>query len=265
MTGSSRYGCGSGRGRPVSSAILFGLLALLAVLAGCGGPRVHAPRSEFIPFSPEQKASLEAKAGNEYRIQEGDILKIYFAFERELSQEGVVVLSDGAVSLMGVDRVMLAGRTISEADSLLTLAYSKDYREPTLSVMIQETQGRRVYLTGQVRVPGYYPVPLGGTDLMGAIATAGGFTEEADAENAVIVRVTSEGYQFQQVDLTTFGAAGFVAAAAITLQPYDIVYVPRNGAGDFGYLTRTVLTGLGAITRMAYDIYNVASGVRGRY
>ncbi len=265
MTGSSRYGCGSGRVRPVLSAILLGLLALLAVLAGCGGPRVHAPRSEFIPFSPEQKASLEAKAGNEYRIQEGDILRIYFAFERELSQEGVVVLSDGAVSLMGIDRVKLAGHTISEADSLLTLAYSKDYREPTLSVMIQETQGRRVFVTGQVRNPGYYPVPVNGMDVMGAITIAGGLAEDASAENTLVVRVTPEGYQFQEVNLDDFGTAKYVPFAAMPLRAYDVVYVPRSGAGDFQYLTKSVLVGLSYITRMAYDIYNVASGVRGRY
>jgi protein involved in polysaccharide export with SLBB domain len=245
-------------------AVLTGLM-LLAIVSGCAGARVNAPRSEFVPFTPEQKATLDAQANHSYRIQEGDILKVYFAFQRELNQDGVVVLADGSISLIGVDRIPISGLTLSEVDSVLTAAYSRDYREPALSVMIQETQGRRVYVTGQVRNPGYYPVPVGGMDVMGAITIAGGLVEDAAEENTVIVRVMPEGYQCQQVDLSHFGSSKYAPFAVMPLRAYDVVYVPRSGAGDFQYLTKSILVGLGYITRMAYDIYNVANGVTGRY
>jgi protein involved in polysaccharide export with SLBB domain len=251
-------------GRRSAGALLSWVL-LSSGLAGCGGTHTYPPRSDLVPFTTEQRTTLDTQAGRAYRIQEGDVLKVYFAYERDLNQDGVVVLSDGAASLLGVDRITLAGLTIAEADSALTLAYSHEYREPALSVMIQETQGRRVYVLGEVRNPGYYQVPVGGIEIMNAITMASGFTDDAARDGTLVVRVTNEGYQFQEVDLDGFGSAQFAPLSAMPLRAYDIVYVPRSRTGDFGYFTRTVLVGLGYITRMAYDIYNITHGLTGRY
>jgi protein involved in polysaccharide export with SLBB domain len=254
-------GCNSGNR---AGAALAGVMLLVAI-AGCGGTQAFVPRSEFIPFTPEQKVVMDAQSSNAYRIQEGDILKVYFAYEHELNQDNVVVLNDGAVTLTSVDRIRLAGHTMAEADSIITAAYSREYREPDLSVMIQETSGRRVYVLGQVRNPGFYQVPNGGIDIIGVITMAGGFADDSAPAGTLVVRVTGDGYQFQEVNLEKFGKPGFAPFAAIPLRSYDIVYVPRSRVGDFSYFTKSVLTGLGYITRMAYDLYTVSSHVTGRY
>ncbi|MBK7048544.1 MAG: SLBB domain-containing protein [bacterium] len=57
-------------------------------------------------------------------------------------------------------------------------------------MMIQETQGRRVYVLGEVRTPGFYKLPMGGTDVMSAIALASGFTDDAARDGTIIVRIT---------------------------------------------------------------------------
>lgn len=252
--------------RPWRRAAAAPFAALLLVgLAGCGGTQAYTPRSEFIPFTPEQRTVLEAHTGRAYRIQEGDILKVYFSYERSLNQDGVVVLSDGSVSLIGVDQVRIAGLTMAEADSLLTMAYAKEWREPALSVMIQETEGRKVYVLGEVRNPGFYKVPLGGIDIVNAITVAGGFVDTAAQDGTLIVRVNGDGYQFQEVNLKAFGTNGFAPFAATPLQPYDIVYVPRSRSGDFATFTKNVLGGLATITRMAYDLYNITRDLPGRY
>lgn len=223
------------------------------------------PRSEFIPFTPEQKLDLRAQSGRAYRIQEGDILKVRFAYERSLDQDQVHVLTDGTVSLVGIDPVRLAGLTMAEADSALTSAYSREYREPALSVMMQESQGRRVYVVGQVRSPGLHKVPGGGLDVMSAITLAGGFTDDAAREGAVVVRVTPEGYQFQEVNLEEFGTAGFVQIATVPLQAYDIVYVPRSKVGNFSYFARSILAPLANLTRVVLDVRYITSDSYGRY
>ncbi len=241
------------------------LVLLLALVAGCGGPRVNVPRSEFVPFTPEQKAVLATRAAHEYRIQEGDVLKVYFPYERALNQEFVHVLSDGSVNLVGIDRVVLAGLTMAQADSILTASYSRDYREPELSVIMQESRGRRVYVLGEVSDPGVYVVPSGGIDIMSAITMASGFTENAAREGTLIVRVTLEGYQYQEVNLKDFGAGPFAGSAVMQLQPFDVVYVPRRRIADFGYFTRNVLNGISSMTRITADIYSIAKGQPGRY
>lgn len=245
------------------AAILAGLL--LMAMSGCGGTRSLALRSEFIPFTAEQAVELQASRNRAYRIQEGDLLSIRFAYEKSLDQDRVVVLSDGSVSLVGVDTVRLAGLTMSEADSILTAAYSKEYREPSLSVMMLESQGRRVYVLGEVSDPGQYSVPGGGIDVMSAIVMASGFKDDAAREATIVVRITPEGYQVQEVDLSNFGKPEFALSTAFVLRPYDIVYVPRSRQGDFGYFSRTILSGLSYVTRIAYDLYNVTSGNVGRY
>lgn len=265
MTGCSQFPFPARRGSRVLLVVSVAGVLLLTLLAGCGGSAPRPPRTDFIPFTTEQKTSYEAQAGRSYRIQEGDVLKVYFAYERDLNQEGVVVLSDGTVSLIGIDSIRLAGLSIAQADSALTATYAHDYREPALSVMIQETQGRRVYVLGEVRNPGFYQVPVGGLELMNAISMASGFTEDAARDGTLVIRVTDQGYQFQEVDCSRFGRRDFAQFAATPLRPYDIVYVPRSRNGDFGYFTKSVLVGLSYVTRMAYDLYNVTRDLPGRY
>lgn len=247
-----------------AGVLTAGLLALLA-LSGCGstGPRV--PRTDFIPFSPEQKIELQSSASRSYRIQEGDVLRVRFAYEKNLDQDWIHVLSDGTCNLVGIDTIHLSGLTMTEADSVLTLAYSREYREPALSVIMQETQGRKVYVLGQVRNPGLFKVPEQGMDVLNAITMASGFTDDACRSSTCVVRVTPEGYQFQEVDLDKIGEIDLAAVAAVQLQPYDIVYVPRSRSGDFNYFARNVLAGIGSLTRIAYDLRYVISGRLGAY
>jgi polysaccharide export outer membrane protein len=243
----------------------FMVASLVAVVAGCGGGPAYVMRSEFISFTPEQQVELQSREHRAYRIQEGDILQLRFAYEPSLNQDGIVVLPDGSVNLIGVDRIPLAGRTVSEADSLLTLAYSREYREPDLSILFQETAGRRVYVMGEVRNPGMYRLPMGGTDIMSAVTLAAGFTENAARDGAMVMRITETGYQVHEVNLDQFATPQFGGIAALQLQSYDIVYVPRSRAGNLAYFARSVLQSLGTATRIVYDLKFISDSSLGRY
>lgn len=233
---------------------------LLMVLAGCGGSAYQPPRTSLVEFSPEERAVLESSRGNAYRIQEGDVLKIAFPYLKELNQEGVIVLPDGAVSLIGVDRVELRGQTITQADSLITAAYAQDYVDPSLSVLVVKTKGRQVYVMGEVDEPGLYTLPEGGVDVLGAVSLAGGFTDDAAKGNTILVRVTTDGYLVQELDLSELQATESMTLAMVRLEAYDVVYVPKSRIGDFDYFARTVLRGIGYITRVAYDVRYLSTG-----
>ncbi len=243
------------------------LIALLVALAGCGGSggAGMGPRTSYVEFTEDQLMNIAASESHAYRIQEGDVLRIAFPYERDLNQDDVVVLHDGAVSLIGVDRIELAGLTLTQADSVVTAAYAKDYLEPDLSIMVMETGGRQVYVLGQVRNPGLHKLPQGGVGIIGAITVAGGFTEDAAKAGTALVRMTDTGYLVQELDLTNIAAAEYAAIAAVGLEPYDIVYVPRSRMGDFSYFSRTVLQGLLNMTRMAADIKYLSGVTYGRY
>jgi protein involved in polysaccharide export with SLBB domain len=240
-----------------------GLLTVL--LAGCAAQRPYMAQSEFVPFTPEQRVQLASKTSEQYRIQEGDILRVRFAYERELDQDNVIVLTDGSVSLVNVGSVRLAGMTMTQADSLLTSAYSRDYREPSLSVIMQESKGRQIYILGEVHDAGCYNVPMTGIDVVNALAMASGMTENAAPDGVVVVRLTPEGYRFQEINLKAFGKGQFAAASTFELRPYDIIYVPRSRLGNLAYFARSVLSGVGNLTGAVYDIFNIVNGVPGRY
>lgn len=253
------------RGKWQFNASLILGLSLLAVLGGCGGSSGVA-RTSFVEFTPEQKQEIDAGSSQEYRIQEGDVLKVAFSYETELNQEGVLVLNDGSITLMGVDRIELAGLTLTEADERVTLAYAKDYLEPDLSIIVQKTPGRRVFVLGEVRSPGMHELPSGGIDMLGAISVAGGFTSDAAKSGSVLVRVTDAGYLVQEVNLDGFASISSAGLAAIKIQPYDVVYVPRSRIGDFSYFSKNVIAGIAQITRIAVDINYLSGGAFvGRY
>ncbi len=236
---------------------------LLAVLGGCGGTS-DVVRSNFVEFTPEQKQEIDAGSNNEYQIQEGDVLGVAFSYQRDLNQDNVVVLHDGAINLVGVDRIEVAGLTMTEADSLVTRAYAKDYLEPNLSIIIKETQGRRVYVMGEVRNPGMHQLPVGGIDILGAITVAGGFSDDAAKAGTVLVRVANEGYLVQEIDMSNFNSPASAGLATIQIQPYDVIYVPRSRTGDFAYFSKSILSGLVQITRIAADMKYLSGGSLGR-
>lgn len=252
------------RGKNSQISLMILGLALLVVLGGCGGGPSTVVRSNFVEFTPEQIQEIDTNAGNEYRIQEGDILKVAFPFEKQLTQADVVVLNDGSISLEGADRLEVGGLTVTEADSLVTHAYGKDYIEPDLSIIIQETQGRRVYVMGEVRNPGMHRLPSGGIDMLGAITVAGGFSEDAAKAGAVLVRVENDGYLVQEIDMSDFSSLASAGLATLQIQPYDVIYVPRSRVGDFAYFSKTVLFGLVQITRIASDMKYLAGSGSGR-
>ena len=239
-------------------------LGALVVLSGCGGGSTVPVRSNFVEFSPEQQGKINVNSGLAYRLQTEDVLSMVVADQEEMSQDQILVLPDGSISLIGVGSVQVAGKTLAEVDSLVTRVLSREIREPEVSLIVTETQGKQIYVLGEVENPGLYKLSHGGLGIIGAITMAGGFTPDAAREGTVLVRVNEEGYLAQELDLSTFGKPEGIALATVGMQAFDIVYVPRSRIGDFAYFSKSVLSGLVYFTRMASDItYLKNGGTRG--
>jgi polysaccharide export outer membrane protein len=245
---------------PANSTWLLPILIGILLFSGCGGGNYTPVRTDYVEFTDEQKAQINSDSHLPYRIQTEDVLRVAVSGQKDLKADGVLVLPDGAVSLVGAGRVEVAGLSLDEADSLITAAYARDIRDPEVSVIVAETGGTRIYVLGEVRSPGMQKMPRGGLGIIGAVTLAGGFTEDAAPEGAVLVRVTGEGYLVKEIDLSNFGQVDAMDLALVGLQPYDVVYVPRSRIGDFGYFSRNVLSGLVSITRMAVDIKYLTNG-----
>lgn len=229
--------------------------AVLLGLGGCGGtpPGVE---TEVVPYTAEQVAAREAAREARYTLRVGDRFKVSFKYESDLDQEDVLVMPDGYVSMKGLGRTVKAvGLTVDDLDTALESAYGRDYRNPDLSVIVYEIADPEIYVLGFVKSPGLYKLPDRGVGIIQAVAMAGGFLDDAKQSQTVLMRATEEGFLMRTFDLSSLQEAGLAELAYLDLQPYDIVYVPRSGIGDFAYVANSVFGSMLNITRFFWDIY----------
>jgi protein involved in polysaccharide export with SLBB domain len=231
--------------RPVMTVVpllVAGCVMLTPVLlGGCASGNKLLNREMRVPFSAEQREALSGAKTIPYRLQRGDVVSVLFQYEKDLNQFDVLVLPDGSATFVGLDRVLVAGKTVAEVDSLLTAGYAQQYRDPDLSIVVERITGRPVYVMGEVRNPGLYDVAVEGLGVLGAIAMAGGFQPNAAQGEVVQIRVSPDGYLCRELNLKSMRDTKKVDAQVFDLQPYDIIYVTRDWIGDFAAFSRDVV------------------------
>ena len=107
--------------------------------------------------------------------------------EKELSGE-VTVRPDGKISLPLLNDVTAAGLTPSQLRDRLTESSRKFVEDPNVTVVVRQMNSRKVFITGEVVKPGFYPL-TGPATVLQLIAIAGGLKEYANAENISILRM----------------------------------------------------------------------------
>jgi len=160
-----------------------------------------------------------------YRVNPGDILQIFVWNEKDLTHE-VLVRPDGTISIPLAGQVDAGGLSVIEVEKNLVTALSRYLNDkPTVTVSIKETRGYNIYVIGKVQRPGLFPINQP-TDVMQALAMAGGLNPYA-AENSIqILRRDNDGIQkaipFRYSDVK----GGDELQTNIPLQSGDIVVVP---------------------------------------
>jgi polysaccharide biosynthesis/export protein len=159
----------------------------------------------------------------DYVIGAEDVLNIVIWREKDLSAE-VMVRPDGKVSLPLVNDVQAAGLTPEQFRQQLTAATAKFVAEPAVTVIVRAIHSRKVYIMGEVRSPGPYPLP-GPTTVLQLIAQAGGLSEFADADDIGVVR-TENGRAVRLKFNYNEVARGRKIEQNVQLKPGDTVIVP---------------------------------------
>jgi polysaccharide export outer membrane protein len=173
-------------------------------LAGCFteyGPVV----SDSVPIAPSAVAS---------RLQGGDQLKIIIFGEDSLS--GIYELSPaGTISMPLIGSIPAAGRTTEEVRRAIAAAYAKGkfLQEPKVTVSV--VTFRPFYIFGEVLTPGRYTF-TDGLDVLGAVATAGGFTYRASRTSVLIRHPGEEVWQ------------EYSLAMPQPIQPGDVIRIPER-------------------------------------
>ena len=159
-----------------------------------------------------------------YTLNPGDVLTISVWKEEGLERE-VVVLPDGKIAFPLVGHIRAAGLTPESLQSAMAEKLAPYIPEPVITVSVKQTAGNFVYVVGQVRQPGAFPIN-GIVDVMQALSLAGGLTPFASTGRIVILR--REGGQQQSIPFDYSAVEdGGALDSNIELRPGDVVVVPE--------------------------------------
>lgn len=171
-------------------------------------------------------ASLSVSAlGESYRINPGDILRVDVWNEELLSRE-VLVRPDGLISLPMAGDIDTSKQTPAQVGEAIAQALGKYMKNvPQVVVSLMQTTGNKVYVIGKVLQPGEFLVN-GETDVMQALALAGGLNSFAAENDIVILRRQEDGSQISIPFEYNRVKSGKDLDKNIILRSRDVVVVP---------------------------------------
>jgi polysaccharide biosynthesis/export protein len=196
---------------------LIVLASLTAVLAGCAG------MSRGYPAAPAQADSGDYS----YVIGAGDTINVIVWRNPELSLV-VPVRPDGKISTPLVDEMVAQGKTSVQVAREIEKKLSAFVRDPVVTVIVTTFVGpysEQIRVVGQATRPQFLPFKQKMTVLDVMIA-AGGLTDFADGNGAVIVRA-AEGNKPYRVRLDDLLRRGDVSAN-VEMRPGDVVIIPQS-------------------------------------
>jgi polysaccharide biosynthesis/export protein len=192
-------------------------VALLgAALAACSSVST-APRAPQLVDSPNLR----------YRIGPLDTLNIVVWRNPELSST-VTVRPDGFISSPLVEDMRASGRNPIDLSRDIEQALAKYIREPVVSVVVSGFQGiyaDQIRIVGEAAKPQAVPYRQNMT-ILDVMIQAGGMTDFADGNAAVLIRGAEGGKQYG-VRLKDLLRRGDISAN-VAMMPGDIIIVPQS-------------------------------------
>jgi protein involved in polysaccharide export with SLBB domain len=230
------------RERPCGNCLLIFSLAALA--AGC-----QSTQPSFTPIVPKDSGAQLSRVTltnridpvwlqpptDLYTLGPGDKLEIELIGE-PTSRTATVVAPDGKIYFNLLAGIDVWGLTLSQAKTQIENELAKYVRErPQISLVLRGVESKRIWILGQVQVPGVYPLaaPMtllealslaGGTLSLSAFRqqeSAGATDELADFGHSFVLR----GGRLLPVDFQRLFQQGDLSQN-IYLQPDDFIYLP---------------------------------------
>ena len=184
----------------------------------------------------EPRAQADQARG-EYLIGAQDVLTVTVWDSPDLSGK-YTVETDGSFTFPLVGRVKAGGLTLRQFEAELKKKLADGYfKNPQVSVAVESYRSQRIFIVGEVRSPGTYPL-TGDMTLIEAIARAGSTTPSASLE-AIIVRAPAgkqahgptlpsqkaDASETQRVNLRDLQSGAL--SKNIALRDGDTIFVPR--------------------------------------
>ncbi|MBX3027533.1 glycosyltransferase [bacterium] len=214
---------------------LVGALLAVSLLAGCTAAPVEAP----LPPVSEPLAPSLVETG-QYRLEPGDVLRVKFIYQPEMDVK-LEIDPDGNISIPGVGEVQARGKTAQELATDIETLSSTNLRDPEVTVIVAQLGPRKVFVTGEVRLPGPVLYRVGMTPMQ-AIIDRGGFTEVARIDSVLHVSSKGNSVEATRLDFSSEIKEGSPEMQALAVN--DQIVVPRTFIGDANAFVRLYIRGL---------------------
>ena len=170
------------------------VLLALVILAAASGCKTAHYRAANMPAQLRVPPAISANGLNlsrmaapglgTSRIAAGDLLELTITSghnDEEITPVHVRVSPEGQVAVPLVGPVFVAGMEAFEAEQQIASAAiaRQVYLQPSVTLQVTDRAVNRVTVLGAVMTPGVQELPRGSSDLVSALASAGGLTEEA--------------------------------------------------------------------------------------
>ena len=178
-------------------------------------------------YAQEKKQNMTVIAEtmvNEYQIGIGDILEIVTWKEMDFTREEVLVRTDGKISFPLLNDFPAAGLSPMELKYNIENGLKAYVAHPVVTVHVRNPVSQKVYVLGEVKRTGEYPLVKHLTVLQ-AFALAGGFTTWASKKEIILLRHEGGKDKIYRINYKDI-AKGKDLSQNIKLQADDTIIVP---------------------------------------
>ncbi|AGH45547.1 polysaccharide biosynthesis/export protein [Paraglaciecola psychrophila 170] len=149
-------------------------------------------------------------------------LSLPAGMQRTAAFDGFRVKTDGTINFAYAADIPAADKTLKQFSELLVEELSKVIQKPQIDIKVVDFRSQRVYVTGEVKQPGVFPVTETPLTLIDAINQAGGLNERANWRTVNFTRDN----QVQIIKLDDFYTMGDISQNRL-LQHNDIIHINR--------------------------------------
>lgn len=197
--------------------------------------RCHLGLLLVLLLGPTARALEQPVQPTNYVVGPQDILTIT-SFDQEGLSGKYPVDSDGTFTFPLVGRVRAGGLTLRELEAeIKRLLKDGFFKDPQLSVGVEQYRSQKIHIVGEVRNPGTYPL-TGDMSLIEAVARAGSTLPSASGEALIVhartgkpsrgpIMPTGDDNEVTTVDLKQLQSGAL--SQNVALRDGDTVFVPR--------------------------------------
>jgi polysaccharide export outer membrane protein len=193
------------------------------------------PGQQPVPAAPGQQALPSIRPT--YMLGSNDQILIRVPQSEEINERPFRVDTDGFINLPLIGRVKAAGLTVQALEADIAARLRQYIREPQVAITVVQFRSEPVFIMGEFRAPGIYP--LEGRTLVEMLTTTGGLLPTASRRIKITRRaeygpipipqaIQDPDRKLSTVEISMASLSeNLNPAEDIVLKPYDMVSVER--------------------------------------